>query len=1130
MFQSLLLATSVLGTSLKDFESKLQANWLNEFQEQINQSSWTENPNAFAAVFFKVDGEEQRTVKFFNGSCYNLDGTSKGVPSESHLWRFASITKMYTATAAFQLIEKGLLNRTAPVVQYLPWLESRLESQNLLVQDLLQHTTAFDEIGIGKKMPVSFPHSAKSHKETLLKIWTDFIDSPGIQNGPSYSNAGWVVLGAVIEEITGELLGDYLKKEIFNPLDIHSSGFSYQQTDLNNLCFPFEAHQVNIEPYDIDDYASGDLVSTVDDVAKFFTGLMLNGKGIYHSLDTVKQSRAPMDYHLMFGENGYRNGWEFETHGTIKVWTKGGVFVNTPDVQYRIQALASFLKVLYPKESSAESVVFELVEPTKDNIAATQRINGKYRSKRTIWHGIMKFFLLASENIGAIPNSNSLSMKFRGTETIYKQVKPISSEDVLPENVVLYASANGRKYVSAHFDGQKVKFISANGTGTFYPLNFLDQYIIVVIGLLCELASHIAMAVLSYFTLQRANKKPEDNQETQPLLQPEALAEINLYQKVIDVLSMIAPIFSLVAGAICLYYYITQSIVSSDRPVLVALECSLILFTFITALITLVTGIACFYKIKVEHRWLLLALAIFKLVGLVQLAAKHYNLNTLFEQEKDRFDHFHQTFQTDQILLDYSKNLVTKETMDLLFALAKEADVEGWRAKMFSGDKINLTEQRAVLHVALRNLGGKPILVDGVDVMPDVLSVLDKMGKLSDAVRSGSWKGYTGKAITDVINIGIGGSDLGPVMVTEALKPYAHETIKVHFVSNIDGTHLAETLKKINPETSLFLNAAKDEKHVAKHFVALSTNAKAVSAFGIDVNNMFEFWDWVGGRYSLWSAIGLSIDIYVGHQNFLQLLTGAHEMDKYFVETPLEKNIPVILGMLGIWYNNFFKSQTLVILPYDQYLVRFPAYFQQGDMESNGKSVTRENLAITDYETGPIIWGEPGTNGQHAFYQLIHQGTKLIPADFLAPVVSQNPIGNNKHHEILLSNFFAQTEALMRGKNESQVRKELEKANLDEKNFQIQLKHKQFSGNKPTNSIMYKKLDPKTLGSLIAMYEHKIFVQGIVWKINSFDQWGVELGKQLATAILPELQNQSLVTNHDSSTNGLINWFKKHKL
>ncbi|KAJ3272667.1 hypothetical protein HDV01_005303 [Terramyces sp. JEL0728] len=506
-------------------------------------------------------------------------------------------------------------------------------------------------------------------------------------------------------------------------------------------------------------------------------------------------------------------------------------------------------------------------------------------------------------------------------------------------------------------------------------------------------------------------------------------------------------------------------------------------------------------------------------------------------QSPDRFDQFHQTFQTDQILLDYSKNLITKETLDLLLALAKEADVEGWRGKMFSGDKINLTEQRAVLHVALRNLGGKPILVDGVDVTPGVLNVLEKMGKLSDSVRSGQWKGYTGKAITDIINIGIGGSDLGPVMVTEALKPYAHDTIKVHFVSNIDGTHLAETLKKINPETSLFiiasktfLKAAKDENFVAKHFVALSTNAKAVSAFGIDVNNMFEFWDWVGGRYSLWSAIGLSIDIYIGHENFMQLLTGAHEMDKYFVETPLEKNIPVILALIGIWYNNFFKSQTVVILPYDQYLLRFPAYFQQGDMESNGKSVTRDNLAIKDYETGPIIWGEPGTNGQHAFYQLIHQGTKLIPADFLAPVTSQNPIANNKHHEILLSNFFAQTEALMKGKSEAQVRKELEKANLDEKNFQIQLKHKQFAGNKPTNSIMYKKLDPKTLGSLIAMYEHKIFVQGIIWKINSFDQWGVELGKQLATAILPELQNESLVTNHDSSTNGLINWFKKHKL
>ncbi|KAH6592091.1 hypothetical protein BASA82_001234 [Batrachochytrium salamandrivorans] len=534
-------------------------------------------------------------------------------------------------------------------------------------------------------------------------------------------------------------------------------------------------------------------------------------------------------------------------------------------------------------------------------------------------------------------------------------------------------------------------------------------------------------------------------------------------------------------------------------------------------------------------------------------------LKELFAADPQRFEQLHVTFGTSgapqpNLLLDYSKNIVLKETLSLLFDLAREAQVEDWRDRMFRGDLINTTEQRAVLHVALRNLSNTSIYVQGKDVVLDVNRVLAQMKTISDGVQSGSWKGYTGKAITDIVNIGIGGSDLGPVMVTEALKPYAKKGLSVHFVSNIDGTHMAETLKKLNPETVLFivasktfttietitnattakawfLNEAKHTEHVAKHFVALSTNAKAVSAFGIDVSNMFEFWDWVGGRYSLWSAIGLSISLYIGFDNFRELLAGAHAMDAHFQSAPLEKNMPVIMALLGVWYNNFFGAQTHAILPYDQYMHRFPAYFQQGDMESNGKSTSRDNKPITDYSTGPIIWGEPGTNGQHAFYQLIHQGTKMVPADFLAPVVSQNPISNNRHHEILLSNFFAQTEALMKGKTEEEVSSELKKAGVtDPVAYQIQLAHKQFSGNRPTNSILYQKLTPFNLGSLIALYEHKIFVQGIIWNINSFDQWGVELGKQLAQAILPELEGSSLVSGHDSSTNGLINYYKSARM
>ncbi|KAI9015881.1 glucose-6-phosphate isomerase [Phycomyces nitens] len=526
-------------------------------------------------------------------------------------------------------------------------------------------------------------------------------------------------------------------------------------------------------------------------------------------------------------------------------------------------------------------------------------------------------------------------------------------------------------------------------------------------------------------------------------------------------------------------------------------------------------------------------------------------IKDLFVQDPARFDEFSRKFSgsdktSTEILIDFSKNIVNKETLELLLELAKEAKVEEMRNKMFAGEHINFTEDRAVLHVALRNMSDKPIYDDGEDVMPEVRQVLEHIKEFSEAIRSGEWKGYTGKPITDIVNIGIGGSDLGPVMVTEALKPYSKKGLKAHFVSNIDGTHLAEVLKTIDPETALFIIASKtfttqetitnatsakewfletagDIAHVAKHFVALSTNTKDVTAFGIDAKNMFKFWDWVGGRYSLWSAIGLSIAIDIGFDNFEQLLLGAYEMDQHFLTAPLEENIPVLMALMGVWYNNFFGAQTQAILPYDQYMHRFAAYFQQGDMESNGKYVSREG-DIVETSTGPIIWGEPGTNGQHAFYQLIHQGTKLIPCDFLAPVETFNPISGGKHHEILLSNFFAQTEALMVGKSEEQVR-----AEMGAKVVENIVPHKVFKGNRPTNSIMFQKLTPATLGSLLAMYEHKIFVQGVIWDINSFDQWGVELGKQLAKAILPELQTPGPVTSHDPSTNGLINYYKTHR-
>ncbi|AIW20034.1 glucose-6-phosphate isomerase [Vibrio coralliilyticus] len=528
-------------------------------------------------------------------------------------------------------------------------------------------------------------------------------------------------------------------------------------------------------------------------------------------------------------------------------------------------------------------------------------------------------------------------------------------------------------------------------------------------------------------------------------------------------------------------------------------------------------------------------------------SAQDMDLKELFAQDAARFDKFSTRFGSD-ILVDYSKNLINEETMKHLFALAGETELKAAIEAMFSGEAINQTEGRAVLHTALRNRSNTPVMVDGEDVMPAVNAVLEKMKSFTERVIGGEWKGYTGKAITDVVNIGIGGSDLGPYMVTEALAPYTNH-LNLHFVSNVDGTHIIETLKKVNPETTLFLVASKtfttqetmtnahsardwflesagDEAHVAKHFAALSTNAPAVSEFGIDTDNMFEFWDWVGGRYSLWSAIGLSIALAVGYDNFVELLDGAHEMDNHFASTELESNIPVILALVGLWYNNFHGAESEAILPYDQYMHRFAAYFQQGNMESNGKYVDRDGNAVT-YQTGPIIWGEPGTNGQHAFYQLIHQGTKLIPCDFIAPAISHNPAGD--HHQKLMSNFFAQTEALAFGKSEDTVKAEFAKAGKSEEEAATLAPFKVFEGNRPTNSILVKQITPRTLGNLIAMYEHKIFVQGVIWNIFSFDQWGVELGKQLANQILPELADESEISSHDSSTNGLINAFKAYK-
>ena len=529
----------------------------------------------------------------------------------------------------------------------------------------------------------------------------------------------------------------------------------------------------------------------------------------------------------------------------------------------------------------------------------------------------------------------------------------------------------------------------------------------------------------------------------------------------------------------------------------------------------------------------------------------HYNSNkgikvkTLFAQDPDRYNKFH--IETGDILFDYSKNIITQETLSHLLQLANDCQLKQAIEAMFNGELINETENRAVLHTALRNFSKTPVYTEGTDVMPLVKKVLRKMKTFSEAVHNGEHRGYTGKRIKYIVNIGIGGSDLGPYMVTEALKPYWVEDIQTYFVSNVDGTHIAETLKKVKPERTLFLIAsktfttqetmtnahtarqwflktAKDEKHIAKHFVALSTNEKEVTKFGIDKKNMFEFWDWVGGRYSLWSAIGLSIVLTIGYKNFEQLLKGAHNTDNHFRETAFDKNVPVLMALIGLWYTNFFGSQTEAILPYDQYMHRFPAYFQQGNMESNGKSIDRNGERV-EYATGPVIWGEPGTNGQHAFYQLIHQGNLLIPCDFIAPAQSHNPIGD--HHQKLISNFFAQTEALMNGKTEEEAQKELEKQGLPMEKISKLLPFKMFAGNQPTNSFLIKKITPFTLGQLIALYEHKIFVQGVIWNIYSFDQWGVELGKQLANKVLPELENEDTITSHDSSTNGLVNSYKK---
>jgi glucose-6-phosphate isomerase len=523
------------------------------------------------------------------------------------------------------------------------------------------------------------------------------------------------------------------------------------------------------------------------------------------------------------------------------------------------------------------------------------------------------------------------------------------------------------------------------------------------------------------------------------------------------------------------------------------------------------------------------------------------NMRELFEQDPERFDRM--SLETCGMLLDYSKNRVTDETLDLLFQLARELDLEGWIRRMFAGDELNNTEHRPVLHTALRNRSNRPVFVDGEDVMPAVNEVLERMGHFANSVRTGEWRGYTGKRITDVVNIGIGGSNLGPLMVSEALAHYHLPDLRVHFVSNVDGTHLAETLKPLDPKRTLFIVASKtfttqetlanaraardwclrklkDDEAVAQHFVAVSTNTEEVKAFGIDPAHMFEFWDWVGGRYSLWSAIGLPIAMAIGMRRFYELLEGAHEMDEHFLNADLSENMPAILGLLGVWYHNFGGVRTHAILPYDQYLRDLPPYLQQADMESNGKGVARDGRKV-DYTTGPVVWGSAGTDGQHAFYQLIHQGTQLITSDFIAPIRSHNELGDQ--HRILLANFFAQTEALMKGRTELEARAELQAEGLSPEAIDALTPHKVFPGNRPTNSILIDRLTPRRLGSLIAAYEHKIFVQGIIWQLNSFDQWGVELGKQLAGVILTELEGELSPGLHDGSTSNLIAYFREQR-
>jgi glucose-6-phosphate isomerase len=527
------------------------------------------------------------------------------------------------------------------------------------------------------------------------------------------------------------------------------------------------------------------------------------------------------------------------------------------------------------------------------------------------------------------------------------------------------------------------------------------------------------------------------------------------------------------------------------------------------------------------------------------------SLREMFKLNPNRFNQFH--IQFNDLLLDYSKHRISQETVSLLVKLAKEADVEGWRNRMFEGEKINSTEHRAVLHTALRNQNETPIISDGEDVMPKIKNVLKKMRRFSEEVRSGQWKGFTGRAITSIINIGIGGSDLGPAMVCQALKAYGSKTITPYFVSNVDGADLSQALEKCNPETTLFiiasktfttqetmtnalsardwfLKVAKDNQYIKKHFVALSTNEYAVSQFGIDTENMFEFWDWVGGRYSLWSAIGLSIVLYIGMDSFEELLKGGFEMDEHFKTAPIEQNIPMMMGLLGVWYINFFNFPTHAILAYDQGLSKLAPYLQQADMESNGKFINRHGEHI-DFHTGPVIWGEVGTNGQHAFYQLLHQGTEIVPADFIMPIQSQYALGKDgdEHHKILLSNFIAQTQSLMLGKTYDEARSEIEKQGYEGEDMKSFIPQKTFEGNRPTSSILFKKLTPKTLGQIIAMYEHKIFTQGIIWNINSFDQWGVEYGKKIAKQVLPKLSEKTPTDNFDSSTNGLINYIKKYK-